>query len=287
MSGDRPTSTSVPRGRRWVRGFTFRLVLVLFALAWLTFGFGVIDFVSGFTSVGDADPLGIGVLSAAYGAVAGIVLPAAFLAMLRRPQRRPAAVQQIAAVAIGFALAGAVGLDPLSFISVATLVVMLAAVLALHPARPPLLPAADRMSRPVLLVAALSVLPWLGYALAMATNSRRNVPPEEMAARPQAGGWAGAAVLALVVVLLAVLAATRTPGWRVPLWSAALASVSFGVASLLNPALSGSPGALWGAFAVTWGLALVLAGELSQERRAGPPSRQPPRRARTRGTHET
>ncbi len=97
----------------------------------------------------------------------------------------------------------------------------------------------------------------------MAANSRQSVPPEEMAARPQAGGWAGATVLAFVVSLLAVLAAMRTPGWRVPLWSAALGSLTFGVASLLNPALPGSPGALWGAFAVTWGVALVLAGALS------------------------
>ncbi len=80
----------------------------------------------------------------------------------------------------------------------------------------------------------------------MAANSRRSVPPEEMAVRPQAGGWAGAAVLALVVVLLAVLAAGLLRG---------------GVA--VEPAFPGSPGALWGAFAVTWGLALVLAGELS------------------------
>ncbi len=129
-SDELPADRSAREGHRRVRRVAFRVVLVFFALVSLTFGFGVIDFASGFTSVDDPDPLGIGVLSVAYGAVAGIVLPVAFLALLRAPQRRPAAVQQLAAVGLAFALAGTIGLDPLSFIFVGMVVVMLAAVLA-------------------------------------------------------------------------------------------------------------------------------------------------------------
>jgi hypothetical protein len=253
-----------PDRRRRVRGIVFRTLLVLFALVWLTVGFGVIDFVSGFTSLDDTDPLGIGVLSAAYGAVAGIVLPLAFLALVRAPERRPAAVHQVVAVVIAFAFAGAAGFDPLSFISVATLLVMLAVLLALHPARPPILPGRERPLRPLLVLSVLAVVPWLTYALRAAANSRQAVPPDEMAARPQAGGWAGATVLALVILLLALLAALDGPGRRVPLWSAALASVSFGAASILTPHLPGSVGGLWGALAVAWGLAFVVTGELAR-----------------------
>lgn len=268
-----PTDASTPRGRPRARAAAFRVVLVFFALVWLTFGFGVIDFSSGFTSVDDRDPLGIGVLSVAYGAVAGIVLPVAFLSLLRAPQRRPAAVQQLAAVAVAFALAGTIGLDPLSFISVGMVVVMLAAVLALHPARPRLRPDRHSTDRRVLAVAAAGAVPWLVYAAATAANSRGRVPPDDLAARPQAGGWAGATVLALAVVLLALLAATSGPGRRVPLWSAALASTAFGVVSLLNPSAPGSPGAAWGAAAVAWSLALLLTGEMSEEATAnGRPS---------------
>ena len=146
-SDELPADRSTRQGHSRVRGVAFRVVLVLFALVWLTFGFGVIDFASGFASVDDRDPRGIGVLSVAYGAVAGIVLAVAFLALLRTPQRRPAAVQQLAAVGLAFALAGTIGLDPLSFISVGMVLVMLAAVLALHPARPRLWPDRNRTDR--------------------------------------------------------------------------------------------------------------------------------------------
>jgi hypothetical protein len=96
-------SDSVPGRKSPARGVALRVACVLFAVVWLTFGFGIIDLVSGFTSLGDADPLGIGVLSAAYGSIAGVVLPVAFLALLRQPERRPAAVQQIVSVALAVA----------------------------------------------------------------------------------------------------------------------------------------------------------------------------------------
>ncbi len=129
----------------------------------------------------------------------------------------------------------------------------------------------------MLAVTAVGAVPWLLYALTTAARSRGGVPPEEMAARPQAGGWAGATVLALVVVLLALLAATRTPGWRVPLWSAALAATAFGLVSLLNPAAPGSVGRVWGSLAVAWSLALVFSAELGRDRGAGRPTTPLPR----------
>ena len=122
--------------------------------------------------------------------------------------------------------------------------------------------------RRVLVVAAAGAVPWLVYAVATAANSRGRLPPDDLAARPQAGGWAGGTVLALAVVLLALLAATRPPGWRVPLWSAAMASAAFGAVSLLNPAAPGSAGTAWGAAAVAWSLALLLTGEMSRDRTA-------------------
>ena len=264
-SDELPVDRYTRQGHRRARTIAFRVLLLFFALVWLTFGFGAIDFASGFTSVDDRDPLGIGVLSVAYGAVAGILLPAAFLSLLWAPQRRPMAVQQLAVVGLAFALAGTIGLDPLSFISVGMVVVMLAAVLALHPALPRLWPDRNRTDRPVLVVAAAGAVPWLVYAVTTAAYSRAHVPPDDLAARPQAGGWAGGTVLALAVVLLALLAAIRQPGRRVPLWSAALASVAFGVVSVLNPAAPGSAGRAWGAAAVAWSLVLLLAGELSRD----------------------
>lgn len=240
----------------------FRLFLAFFAVTWLTIGFGIIDFASGFASPGETGPDDIAVLSAAYGAVAAIVLPAAFLAQLWAPQRRLAALYQLGVAGVAFTFAGVVGLDPLSFVSVAMLVVMLAVLVYLHPARPPLLPGMHRMHRPTLGLTAAAAAPWLFYAFTMAANSRRGLPPEESALRPQAGGWAGATAMALCVILLALLAATRTPGWRIPLWSAALTSFAFGVASLLHPDSPGSAGPLWGALAAAWSVAFIVTAEL-------------------------
>lgn len=53
-------------------GHAFQIALVLFALIWLTIGFGVIDLVSGFTPPYNSD--GTNVLSSAYGAIAAVVL---------------------------------------------------------------------------------------------------------------------------------------------------------------------------------------------------------------------
>ena len=116
-------------------GHAFQIALVLFALFWLTVGFGVIDLVSGFTPPYN----GTNVLSSAYGAIAAVVLPLALFAQLRARQTSVADLQVIAAVALSFALAGVLALDPLSFISVATLAAMLVVLLWLHPSRPRLL----------------------------------------------------------------------------------------------------------------------------------------------------
>jgi hypothetical protein len=96
----------------------------------------------------------------------------------------------------------------------------------------------------------------------MASNSRDRVPPDDLAARPQAGGWAGATTMALCVILPALLASTRTPGWRVPLWSTALTALSFGVTSALNPGSPGSAGRVWGVLAATWSIVPVVAAEI-------------------------
>lgn len=226
----------------------YGLCLAVFTLFWLTIGFGIIDLASGFAS---RSTDGNEVLSAAYGVIAAIVLPAAFLAQLQAAPPSVAALQQVVAVAVAFALAGALALDPLSFISVATLAVMLATLWRLRPGRLGPWPSPVASIRLFALTAA-AVVPWLVYALQMAANGRARLPPDESAARPQAGGWAGAVALALVIILLGQLAATKTRGWRLPAFSAASAALAFGLVSILNPHAPGSAGSLWGALTIGW-----------------------------------
>lgn len=255
--GPAPLSRHASRRRR--RAFV--AFLILFTLFWLTIGFGVIDLAGGFFDGGEH---GNQVLSAAYGVIAAIVLPLALLAQLRGPVT-VAALQQIAVVALAFALAGVLALDPLSFLSVATLTVMLAVLLRLHPVRPQLLARPRGPSFAVGALTAIAAIPWVVYALRMAANERGDVPPLD-AGRPQAGGWAGAAVLAIVVVLLALLAAAKTRGWRVPLWSAAVAATVFGLVSVLNPRAPGTGGRLRGSLAIAWSLVLLAIAEWDARR---------------------
>lgn len=237
-------------------GHAFQIALVFFALFWLTVGFGVIDLVSGFTPPYTSD--GTNVLSSAYGAIAAVVLPLALFAQLRARQTSVAALQVIAAVALSFALAGVLALDPHSFISVATLVAMLAVLLWLHPSRPRLFQFDRPLNRPLAGLTAIAAVPWGVYALEMAANGRSELPPAAAGDRPQAGGWAGATALAVCVVLLGLLASTRTPGWRVPVWSASLATLTFGVASVVNPVAPGSAGPVWGTVALAWSVVFVI-----------------------------
>lgn len=239
------------------RRIAFSALAILFSLVWLTVGFGVIDLASGFLTGGD--PRGTQVLSAAYGIIAGFVLPVAFLAQVGAPGSKVAALQQVAAVAVAFAVAGALGLDPLSFISVGMLAVMLAVLVWLHPERGRGFARPRMPNRLIGAFAAVAALPAMAYAIAVSANQRAALPPFEEASRPQAGGWSGAAALAVTIVLVAALAAARTNGWRIPASTAGLAAVIFGLLCTLNPEAPGSVGPVWGAGAIAWGLLLVAA----------------------------
>lgn len=188
------------------------------------------------------------------------MLPAAFVAQLRVAADRVAALQQVVVVAVAFALAGMLALDPLSFISVATLAVMLAVVWRLSPQRPRLWPVRVVSIR-LLAATAIAAVPWLIYGLEMASNGRAGLPPDESAGRPQAGGWSAAAVLALLVILLGLLAATKTKGWRVP----RPRRFVLGLVSILNPNAPGSVGVLWGALAIVWSIVLTVSTVLERD----------------------
>ncbi len=63
------------------------------------------------------------------------------------------------------------------------------------------------------------------------------------------------------VVLITLLASTRTGVWRVSAWSAGVAAAILGLASIALPDVPGSFGPAWGALATVWSLFVVAAAE--------------------------
>jgi len=184
-----------------------KAVAVVAAVASLTINFGVIDLVDGFT--GYIDQERNQVLDAGWGAVFGVVLPLGLLALLRRPERRIAGVQQTAVVGLALAVAGAAG-ESWRYLALAAGVAGVSAVLlALHPERKTFGVPGRHPDRTMLVLAAVAAGPSLVYVWRMTSAQRRDLPPTD-AVSNGLHHWTVMAALALLVLLLVLLAALRT-----------------------------------------------------------------------------
>jgi hypothetical protein len=66
--------------------------------------------------------------------------------------------------------------------------------------------------------------------------------------------------LSLLVLLLVVLAALRTTGWRIPAISASIAAGAWGISCLLAPeSAAGSEGHAWACAALLWAVVALMA----------------------------
>jgi hypothetical protein len=227
-----------------------KAVAVVAAVASLTINFGVIDLVDGFT--GYVDQERNQVLDAGWGAVFGVVLPLGLLALVRSPERRIAGVQQTAAVALALALAGAVGESWRWLVLAAGVAGVSAVLVALHPARQDFGLQGRQPDRKMLVLAAAAAGPSLVYVWRMASAQRRDLPPAD-AVSNGLHHWTVMAALALVVLLLVVLSALRTSGWRIPAISASIAAGAWAISCLLAPAAAaGSEGHAWAWVVLAW-----------------------------------
>ena len=64
------------------------------------------------------------------------------------------------------------------------------------------------------------------------------------------------------MALVALLAASRADGWRLPAWCAGIAAIVLGVASLGFPGEVGALGTVWASAAVAWGVAFITAAQV-------------------------
>lgn len=203
-------------------------------------------------------------------ALGAIIVGIGFAVQLRTPERKIAGVQQAVLGLLALGVAGLIGnrIEPL----VGSLLFLVAAAIlaALHPARRAFFKLGGGLSAPLAALSILAAVPAVGYAASMLVLARSAGPSCFLGRCPYGDRLAEMAALALAIVLVGMLAALKTPGWRVAARSAGASAVILGLASILLPGAPGALGQAWGALTTTWGVLFVVAAEW--EARHGTPS---------------
>jgi hypothetical protein len=222
----------------------------------LTINYGLIDLIDGYT--GYVDQSRNQVLDAGWGLIFAVVIPLALLAQLRRPELRIAGMQQMAVVACALAVAGAAG-EAWRYMELAAGIAGACAVLVvLHPSRPTFLARGQRLDPVLFALSCVAAVPTFVYASRMASAQRGNLPPAD-AVSNGLHHWTVMTALGLTVLLLTLLAAVGTRGWRIPAMSASIAAGGWAISCLLAPeSAPGSEGHKWAWAVIVWA-AIALA----------------------------
>jgi hypothetical protein len=202
-----------------------------------------------------------------YGTLVGIILTIGLLAQLRAPQRKIAGVQQAALVIPAMLIGSAIASDSQNVVPALILVPALGILLALHPAREEFLRRGAGFSRKLLAITILAAVPLIAYALDIGAQARDLVGPPHHVQR-----LSTMAAMAIAVVLVGLLAALRTRGWRIPAWSVGTAAIVFGFASIAFPDDPGAVGRGWGTLAIAGGVLFIAVAE--SEGRSGRATRE-------------
>ncbi len=202
-----------------------------------------------------------------YGAITGLLVPAGLLAQLRRPDTAIAGLQQVGMCAVAYAVAGVVA-DRGYLVLAALVAAGLVLLLLVHPTGGTVFALPDESSPLLAGLALLAAGPLAVYAVRTAERERAGAAPVD--AHVHLGSWGGLTAMAVGIVLVALVAALRTKGWRVPAYSAAAAAAVWGLGNALYPNELGSEGRGWGLLALAWSATFALAAAYS-----GRPSAQP------------
>jgi len=246
----RPPIASASRRRRQAFTLWAALLVVLFGFIF----FGLTSLVIAW--FGDLEGVAGPVTEVGYGALVGVILTVGIASQLRHPEDRIAGLQQAALVIPALAAGSLLARDSQNVEELIFLVPALGVLWVLHPARGALVRPPTRISPRLAGIALLGAIPLVAYALAMGTAAQELTGPPHHVQRLS---WMAA--LAVAIELTALLAALRTPGWRIPTWSAAMAVMLFGAASVLFPYHPASVGSAGGALAIGGGLLFIAVAE--------------------------
>jgi hypothetical protein len=228
------------------------------------------------------------------------------LAHFRKPETRVAQMYQVL-IALGFIVGTTLIVDRLVDAVVISFLVLPLLLVVLHPNRANILRPSINVSRTLLMLALVAAVPLMIDAVAQmrigleasrvapeilegideslseeefekeftAAARRGTDSPAEAEEVLHYGHWSAMGAFNLILIGLALVAAARPPGWRLPAWSAGLSAVLFGVASIANPGDASAINAYWSVFAIAWGVGFILVAEVTRREDAPAPAIEP------------
>ncbi len=209
----------------------------------------------------NANPVTTPVSDLSFFALGAIITGVGFVIQLRSPERHLAGVQQALIGLLALTLAGLIGAreEPLAG---GLLFFLAAAILAaLHPARQDLFKPGTSWSRPMAAMAILAAIPAIIYAASMLGLARQAGPSCFLGQCAHGDRFAEMAASAIALVLVSLLAAFKPPGWQISAWSAGVAAIVVGLASIALPNAPGAFGQAGGVVVVVWGMLFVTIAE--------------------------
>lgn len=259
-----PPSSSAPRRHRaraaWGLALAALLGLLFTGLTALTLTLWVTD-----PAYTETNP----VVDLAFFALGGILVTTGLAAQVRTAS--VAGLQQAVLALAVLAAVGALGGRVEPFVGGAVLLAAVAPLVVSHPQRARLValgPAGP--SRSLAVLAVVAAVPATVYTTGMVAQARAAGPSCFLGQCARGDRYAEAAALAVAVVVVALLATARPPGWRLPAWSAGAAALVLGGASLLLPDEAGALGTAWATATAVWGVTLVTVAEREHRRMPGP-----------------
>ena len=249
-----------------MRRVTVRLLAGLFAVGWLVFpGFGAIDL----SVTWDADwPQ---VLEAGWGLFFTVIVGAAFALVALRPRGPMPAAAQLVVATVALAISAVVAREDKLFAFVALLALQTAMLGWLLRGASEAVTNSTRVqssgiSRSLLAVGAVGLVPWLAYALHMWALNRDERSDSDITVGIDHYSVQGA--LALSLAVLPLLAAWRQDARPFIPVCAGAAAFYLGLVSLAWPSSPGGLGQAWAATAMVWGIALLAVAFSRYPRRA-------------------
>jgi hypothetical protein len=201
------------------------------------------------------------VVDLGFFALGAVLIGSGFVVQVWAPEHAIAGVQQAVIGLVALTVAGWIG-DRIEPLIGGVLFLLAVGVMAvLHPARGEFVRRGRGVSVRLVVVSIVGGVPAVGYAARMLGLAREAGPSCFLGRCARGDRYAEMAALAIAVVLVGLLAALKTPGWRLPAWSAGTAAILVGLACIALPDVPGAVGRVGGSLAIGWGVLFVAVAE--------------------------